>query len=110
VKKPAIEHLSADMKRYYGVITRKYALLDQHQRLLIAACESHDRMTAARDRLAVDGLVIVTRHGETRAHPCCAIERDSRVAFVRCMRELGLSDEATPPRPPRLTGRYAGRG
>lgn len=92
MKKSGISHLSPDMRRFYGAITRKYSLLDQHQRLLIAACEAHDRMTAARDRLATDGLVITTRHGETRSHPCNAIERDSRVAFVRCMRELGLSE------------------
>ena len=109
MKKAGIAHLSAEMRRFYGSITRRYTLLDQHQRVLIAACEAHDRMVQARERLAVDGLTITTRHGEVRSHPCAAIERDSRVAFVRCMRELGLSDEPDDARPPQLSGRYAGR-
>ena len=66
-------------------------------------------MTQAREQLATDGLTITTRHGEVRAHPCAAIERDSAIRFARLMRELGLSDEGETPRPPSLRGRYAGR-
>ena len=66
-------------------------------------------MTAASALIAEQGLTITDRHGQVRPHPTVAIERDSRVAFVRVLRELGLSDEANDSRPPRLTGRYAGR-
>jgi len=67
-------------------------------------------MTAASALIAEQGLTVTDRHGQVRPHPAVAIERDSRVAFVRVLRELGLSDEANDSRPPRLTGRYAGRG
>jgi P27 family predicted phage terminase small subunit len=97
------------MRRFFGVISRKYALLDQHQRLLIAACEAHDRMVQARERLAAEGLTVTTRFHEVKMHPCAAIERDSAIRFARLLRELGLSDEAENPRPPVLRGRYAGR-
>ena len=35
-----------------------------------------------------------------RPHPAIAIERDSRLAFVRIMRELGLNDTDKPRRGP----------
>jgi P27 family predicted phage terminase small subunit len=105
-----IEHLSADMQQFYRKVARKYALSDHHRRLLVCSCEAHDRMTAARDLLATTGLVLVNRHGETVAHPAVAIERDSRTAFARMLRELGLADDVSDAmRPPRLAGRYAGR-
>lgn len=106
MKASDITHLSEDMRRFFRSIERRYQLEDQHRRLLVAACEAHDRMTQARLRLAHDGLTITTRHGEVRAHPCAAIERDSAVRFARLLRELGLADEAGAPRPPRPAGRY----
>jgi P27 family predicted phage terminase small subunit len=109
VKAAGTEHLSPAMRRFYNVIARKYALQEQHRRLLITACEAHDRMTQAREQLAREGLTITTRHGEVRQHPCAAIERDSATRFARLLRELGLADEPENPRPPRLAGRYSGR-
>jgi phage terminase small subunit len=66
-------------------------------------------MVQARQQLTREGLTITTRHGEVRSHPCASIERDSAIRFARLLRELGLADEAENPRPPRLSGRYAGR-
>ena len=76
---------------------------------LEAACEAHDRKTEARALLDAEGLTIKNRHGELRPHPGVAIERDSAIRFARMLRELGLSDEPSDSRPPRLSGRYAGR-
>jgi P27 family predicted phage terminase small subunit len=103
------EHLSSAMKGFYRKVRRAYALNDHHVRLLVCACEAHDRMTAARDLLASAGLTVVDRHGQLRPHPAVGIERDSRTAFARMLRELGLSDEVNDSRPPRISGRYAGR-
>jgi P27 family predicted phage terminase small subunit len=105
----SIAHLTRPMQRFYRRLTRSYQLLDHHRSILVAALEAHDRMEQAQAALLRDGLTLKTRHGEIRAHPCAAIERDSRLAFWRGLRELGLADEAESPRPPRLSGRYAGR-
>jgi P27 family predicted phage terminase small subunit len=106
---PQIGHLSPDMRASYRRITRKWALSEHHRRLLICAAESHDRMCQARDVLATEGITVLDRHGQTRPHPAVGVERDSRIAFARMLRELGLSDEASDARPPRPTGRYQGR-
>ena len=78
------------MRQFYRRINRRYALQEQHRRVLIAACEAHDRSHQARELLERDGITINTRHGEVKVHPAVAIERDSRIAFMRAIRELGL--------------------
>jgi phage terminase small subunit len=57
--------------------------------LLQLAGEAWDRCEQARHELAKDGLTVPTRNG-LKAHPCIAIERDSRLAFARLIRELDL--------------------
>lgn len=51
-------------------------------------------MRQAQAQLADDGLTTVDRYGGVKAHPAVVIERDSRTAFLRAMRELGLDLEA----------------
>jgi P27 family predicted phage terminase small subunit len=110
-KRPDINHLTPRMQAFFKRITSRYRLLDHHLAVLAATCEAHDRMQQATALLTKDGLTITTRHGEVRSHPAAAIERDSRTAFWRGLRELGLSDEDAEgvPRPPRPQGRYRGR-
>jgi P27 family predicted phage terminase small subunit len=104
------EHLSEASAAFCRRLRRKYRLHDHHDRLLIAACEAWDRMVQARELIAQEGLTTTDRHGQSRPHPAVAIERDSRTAFARMLRELALSDESPDEnRPPRPSGRYAGR-
>lgn len=58
--------------------------------LLTTAMEAHQRARRARERIAVDGETIKDRFGQLRAHPCVAIERDARDAYLRAMRALRL--------------------
>jgi phage terminase small subunit len=75
-----------------------FELGDHHLRLLEAICDSWDRMVEARAVLAREGLTIATAGG-TKRHPCCDVERDSRIAFFRGLRELDLDAEAPSERP-----------
>ena len=104
-------HLSEAMRAWWRSVSRGYKLKPHHYRVLEAACDSWDRTVAARAEVLRDGLCIPNRWGELRPHPSLATERDNRIAFVRCVRELALADDDLPAesRPPRLTGRYAGR-
>ena len=81
-----------------------FELEEHHRKLLLLACEAFDRCTEARELLARDGLTIPTGAGGQKAHPAVAIERDSRLAFTRVLRELDLDTEAPPEgrRPPAL--------
>ena len=105
------KHLLSGSKAWWRLVARDYALSDHQYRLLTAAAESWDRKEAAREAIERDGLTFTSKYGEVRPHPAVAIERDSRLAFARLVRELALADveEPSDTRPPRLAGRYAGR-
>jgi phage terminase small subunit len=62
--------------------------------LLLLACEAWDRHLDARDAIKHHGASFVNKHGDVKARPEVAIERDSRIAFMRAVRELNLSEES----------------
>ena len=80
-------------------MVEEYELADHHLRLLEAACGSWDRMCEARAALEQHGLTYTDPKGTVRSRPEVAIERDSRIAFARLVRELDL--DVTPPPEPR---------
>jgi phage terminase small subunit len=98
------------MATWWRSLTRRYRFGPQHLRVLACAAEAWDRKEEARVMLANDGLTTTNREGDLRPHPAIAIERDSRLAFVRAVRELAVDDDlpAADTRPPRLKG-YKGR-
>jgi len=101
------KHLSREAAAWWRTTCAAYDLDEHHLKLLRLACETWDRAQAAREALATHGTIYTDRFGQPRARPELGIERDSRVAFARLVRELGFDDE-TPdtPRPPRINGRY----
>jgi phage terminase small subunit len=92
------EHLAPATAAWWRSVLSEYDLADHHLRLLQAASEAWDRCQQARIALAENGLVFTDPNGTPKARPEVAIERDSRVAFARCLRELDL-DVAPPPEP-----------
>ena len=74
-----------------------YELESHHLRLLTLAGESWDRCVAAREAIAELGLTYNDRYGCPHARPEVAVERDSRLAFARLLRELDL--DISPPAP-----------
>ena len=64
--------------------------------LLTLAANSLDAEATARRQLSREGLTVTTRLGEIRAHPLCAVARDSRAMFSRLCAQLGLDDTGTP--------------
>ncbi|RLP21982.1 P27 family phage terminase small subunit [Mesorhizobium sp. YM1C-6-2] len=95
-------HLRLETRRWAKKILEEYTLESHHFRMLVKTCEAWDRSEQAREALAADGLTVVDRYGTPKAHPCVGIERDSRTAFFRGLRELALDVDAPEvPRPPR---------
>ena len=93
-------HLRTAGRRLWRAVIRTYALEEHHLVILRAGCEAADRLEDARAAIEADGLTVPARFGP-RSHPAIAIERDSRIALLRCVRELGLDIEAPgTPRPP----------
>lgn len=102
----APSHLSKETKRWWEEIFREFALESAQEKLLEAACDSWDRMIQARKLIAVDGLTFVDRHGSIKPHAAVAIEKDSRIAFARPVRELAITSAPGESRPPIISGRY----
>jgi P27 family predicted phage terminase small subunit len=96
-------HLSESAAQLWRTTVATYVLAEHHLRLLQLTCEAWDRVQAARAQLDREGLTIATREGGIRPHPAVAIERDSRLAVARLLRELDLdieppaSDRSGPP-------------
>jgi P27 family predicted phage terminase small subunit len=84
------KHLRAATSQWFAQIIADYELESHHIRLLTKACESWDRSEQAREGLVKHGLTFEDRFGSPHARPEIAIERDSRLAFARLLRELGL--------------------
>jgi phage terminase small subunit len=94
---PPPAHLSEAMQTWWKQVLADYDLDHHHLHLLECAADSWDRMVEARETLAREGLTVSTKSG-TKRHPCADIERDSRLAFARLLRELDL--DADPPKEP----------
>lgn len=101
----APSHLSEPARKWWRSVVTDYALEPHHLHLLRLTCESWDRGQEAREVLATSGIMVTDDRGNIRAHPAVAVEKDSRTAFARLLRELDLDTE--PParaasRPPSL--------
>jgi P27 family predicted phage terminase small subunit len=86
-------HLSPSARKWWEITVEGYVLQEHHIRLLQLCCEAWDRSQTARAQLDEEGLTVSGREGGVRPHPCIGIERDSRLAVARLIRELDLDTE-----------------
>jgi phage terminase small subunit len=93
VKPP--KHLRAATSAWWAEVVAEYELESHHIRLLTKASEAFDRSEQAREALLKFGMTFDDRFGCPHARPEIAIERDSRLAFARLVREIGL--DVSPP-------------
>src|SRR5262245_15605380 len=85
-------HLAAETRKWFTSVAATYDLEPHHLRLLQLAGEAWDRCQQAREAIAKEGLTVPSG---TRADPAISIDRDSRLAFARLIRELDR--DAEPP-------------
>lgn len=100
-----LDHLAEPTRAWVAYVLAEFDLDRHHHRLLILAAQAYDRAEEAREILARDGLTYLDRFGAPKARPEVSVERDSRIAFARLLRELDLDmtgTEADGPRPPIL--------
>ena len=98
------QHLSASTRHWFESVCKSYELEPHHLKLLTLAAEAWDRTQQARTIIDSEGITFLDRFDQPKARPEIGIERDSRLAFARLVRELDLDTEATPEasRPPQL--------
>jgi len=100
-------HLSRAARKWWSGVMAYYLIEDHMIQTVTAAAEAWDRKEMAREILGKEGLTIDCRDGK-KTHPAVGIERDSRLAYLRAVRELCLSaEDPEDSRPPGL--RYMGR-
>jgi P27 family predicted phage terminase small subunit len=87
------QHLTAEARRFWRQVVDEYQLEAHHLRILETGCEALDRMRQAQALIASEGMTVDGRFGP-KQHPAVAVERDSRIALLRAIRELGLDVEA----------------
>lgn len=90
------EHLSVSSKGWWRAIVAEYALEPWHLRTLQAAAEAWDRGQQARLLIESEGIVSRGARGQLQPHPAVSVERDSRTAFLRALRELNLDADQGP--------------
>jgi len=100
-------HLSKAARKWWSGVMASYEIEEHMIQTVTAAAESWDRKEQARLILKTEGLTVDCRDGK-KTHPCVAVERDARLAYLRAVRELCLSSED--PDENRVHGlRYPGR-
>jgi len=99
----APSHLAPATRKWFARVVRDYQLEEHHVRILTVAGESWDRLQGARTIIDREGLTYLDRFKQPRVRPEVGIERDARIAFCRCLRELALDvSEPDDSRPPSL--------
>ena len=93
-KPPA--HLSPEMRRWWSAVVAEFVIEDHILPVLTVAGEAFDRCQQARRIVDAEGLQQVDRFGQARPHGMLAVERDSRLAFDRMVRGLGLEGAPVP--------------
>ncbi len=88
------KHLTREARTWFEDVISTYELEPHHIHLLTLACEALDRAEAARAAIAKHGPVYTDQFGCPRSRPEIAVERDSRIAFARLLRELDLDTSA----------------
>lgn len=92
-------HLSERSRAIWRRLVREFAFETHHLAILTATLEAQDRCDQAREEIARTGLIVPGREGLTRVNPAASVERDSRIAVLRGLRELGLDLPEAPARP-----------
>lgn len=90
-------HLTPSSQVLWSQIIKGRTFEAQDLKTLQCALEALDRAEQARLAILEFGLVFTDGKGMVRSRPEIAVERDSRTAFLRAMRELHLEPPRVPP-------------
>ena len=98
------EHLSGPPAALWADTVATFDLEAHQLALLEAGCDAYARMIHARSTVLEVGPIMLDGKGTPKAHPAVVIERDSRHAMARLLRELGLDIPVPDARPNRRGG------
>lgn len=103
-KKP--KHLSKEGQSLWDKLLNEYSIEDEAGLLILqTAIEAFDRMREAQSIIKTEGLTVLDRFDQKKAHPLTTVERDSRSAMMQALKSLNLDLEPLQDRPGRPSGR-----
>lgn len=82
--------LKAGGKRLWKAVVREFEIELHNAPILAAACFQADRIEAAREKIATEGIEFKDRFGQPKEHPAVGTERAASQAMKTLLRELGL--------------------
>src|SRR5262245_37671299 len=105
-------HLRPKTRAWWSETVTTWALEPHHILLLTLICEAWDRGQQARETVAAEGLMVPTKRGGPRLHPCLRVEMDCRIQVARLLRELDLDVDppAAESRPPLMRSMRSATG
>jgi phage terminase small subunit len=87
----APSYLKPATRAWFEGICKDFELESHHMKILQIAAESWDTYENARDAIAQHGMSYVNKkHGDIKPRPEVAVMQNSRIAFLRALRELNL--------------------
>jgi hypothetical protein len=89
-KASAPTHLQPLTQSWWESVVRRWQLEEHHVRLLTLAAEAWDRGQEARPQVEQGGLMVPTKAGGPRLHPCVKVKEQAEIAFACLIRELDL--------------------
>jgi len=99
------KHLSPESRKFWKALVNQSEIGDAAGlKILRVALESFDRAQAARQAIDQDGLTMLDKNGQKKAHPLLPVERDSRAAFLAGLKALNLDLEPLKDMPGRPRG------
>ena len=102
------KHLETATKQWWIRVRNTWKLKEHQVRILTLAAESWDRCAQARVAIEENGLTYDDRFGQPKARPEVGVERDSRLAFARLIRDLDLDIEEPQEKPEAVRKRTRG--
>jgi P27 family predicted phage terminase small subunit len=87
---PPPDHLGEVERRIWSDVIADWRGTRVSFAVLTSGLESHQVARECRETIAAEGLTIIGRDGQPKAHPLCSVERDARAAFQRAIKQLGI--------------------
>jgi P27 family predicted phage terminase small subunit len=98
--------LSTAAKAWWKRLASEYGIDDDAGLLLLqTGLEAFDRMRGAQEAIQRDGMTVLDRFGQRKAHPLLPAERDARAQMLAALRALNLDVEPLHDRPGRPAGK-----
>ena len=102
---PAPKGLSTEAQTWWKRLVSEYSIEDDAGLLLLqTGLEAFDQMRLAQSSIKRDGVTVLDRFGQRKAHPLLPTERDARSQMLAALRALHLDVEPLHDRPGRPTG------